>query len=250
MIDLHTHVLHGVDDGAGSLGEAVAMVRQEAEDGVRVIAATPHVRSDYPTSADELQRRLVELRAAVVDEGLEVELVAGGEVSLREAARLDAHELRQLTLAGAGALLLEFPYYGWPINLDMQLFALQAYGFRVILAHPERNTEVVQQPDRLRPLVQRGALVQVTAGSLDGTLGRSAKRTGEALLELGLVHCVATDMHAPTGRSGLSSVAGAVGDESLARWLTLIAPAAILAGEQLPAAPRREPKRRLLPRRR
>jgi protein-tyrosine phosphatase len=242
VIDLHSHVLHGLDDGARTLDDSVAMVEAAAADGVRVLAATPHVRADYPTSADDVERRLGELRAAVAAAGTEVELVGGGELSLRAAARLDAAELRRFALGG-GALLLEFPYHGWPLDLELRLYELRAHGFRTLLAHPERNTEVADRPERLCPLVASGAHVQVTAGSLAGTLGRSAERTGRALLALGVVHCVATDAHAATGRSRLSSVAESVGDASLARWLTLVAPAAILAGEPLPAAPRWQPKR-------
>ena len=240
MIDLHTHVLPGLDDGARSLEDSLAMARAAAEDGVRILAATPHVRSDYPTSAAEMERLLAQVRQAVVAAGIRVDLLGGGELALEEAARLDDAELKRFGLGGGNALLLEFPYYGWPLELEMLLFSLHTRGFRTLLAHPERNADVAERPDRLQPVVEAGTLVQVTAGSLDGRLGPSARRAGRKLLELGLVHVVATDAHAPEGpRSGLGTVAQSIGDRGLARWLTEDAPAAILSGEPLPAVQKR-----------
>jgi protein-tyrosine phosphatase len=240
MIDLHTHVLPGVDDGARSLDESVALARAAAADGVRVLAATPHVRADYPTTADEIERLLVDVREAVAAAGIELDVVGGAEVALEDAARLEDDELRRLTLGGGDTLLVEFPYHGWPLELEMQLFALQTRGFRTLLAHPERNEDVARRPERLRQAVSGGALVQATAGSLDGRLGDSARRTGLKLLELGLVHVVATDAHAPEGpRTGLGTVARSVGNAELARLLTHDAPAAILAGDPLPAPTKR-----------
>jgi protein-tyrosine phosphatase len=240
MIDLHTHVLPGVDDGARSLDDSLAIARASSEDGVRVLAATPHVRSDYPTSADEMERLLGEVRGAVAAAGIELDVIRGGELALPEAARLDDAELKRFALGGGSTLLLEFPYYGWPLELEMLLFTLHTRGFRTLLAHPERNGEVAERPERLRPVVEAGTLVQVTAGSLDGRLGAAAHRTGLKLLDLGLAHVVATDAHAPEGpRTGLGTVAQAVGDRGLARWLTEDAPSAILSGEPLPAPQKR-----------
>src|SRR5256885_1189162 len=133
MIDLHTHVLPGVDDGARSLEESVAMARAAAEDGVRVLAATPHVRSDYPTTADVMEPLVDQLRAAVAAAGLDVEVLRGGELALEDAARLDDGELGRFGLGGGATLLLEFPYSGWPLELEMQLFALHTRGFRTLL---------------------------------------------------------------------------------------------------------------------
>jgi protein-tyrosine phosphatase len=187
-----------------------------------------------------MERLVDEVRQAVARAGIALDVVPGGELALEEAARLDDSELRRFALGGGDTLLLEFPYYGWPLELEMQLFALQTRGFRTLLGHPERNSDVAARPERLRRAVEAGALVQVTAGSLEGRLGTTARRTGRKLLELGLVHVAATDAHAPEGpRSGLGTVADSIGDRRLAHWLTEEAPAAILAGEPLPAARKR-----------
>ena len=240
MIDLHSHVLFGLDDGARSVEESVAMVREAEAEGVSVLAATPHVRADYPTTAEQMEERLREVTAATETAGLAVRLVAGGELSLEEAARLPTAELQRLSLGGAGTLLVEFPYQGWPVGLDEQLFTLRARGFRVLLAHPERNAEVAARPDRLRPLVESGVLVQVTAASLTGTFGSLPQRAGQALLRLGLAHVIARDVHAAGEvRSGLGAVMRTIPDRALASRLTREAPAAILAGEELPPMPAR-----------
>jgi protein-tyrosine phosphatase len=139
VIDLHSHVLPGLDDGAADLDEAVAMCRAAAEDGIEVLAATPHVRDDYPTTPDQMEQALAALRAAAGDS---VRLVAGGEIDL---GRLDLprEELARFALAGNPKyLLVETPYGGWPLDLPEKLFRLQAEGFTPVLAHPERNAEV------------------------------------------------------------------------------------------------------------
>ena len=114
-----------------------------------------------------------------------------------------------------------------------------------MLAHPERNPEVQARPELLAPIVGRGTLVQLTAASLDGRIGRQPQKTGLRLLELGLAHLLASDAHAPTVRQiGMSAAARTVGDENLARWLTEDVPAALVGGSDIP--PRPERRRRSL----
>ena len=245
MIDLHSHVLPGLDDGAGSLEASVAMARAACRDGIDVIAATPHVRDDYPTTAAAMERAVTELRATLAAEGVELDLRPGGEVALGRLDRLDDDDLQRFGLAGSpDYLLLESPYYGWPLDLGERVFQLGLRGITTVLAHPERNAEVQAQPQRLEPLVAAGTLVQLTAASLDGRLGRGAQTASFALLELGLAHLVASDAHEPAVREiGLSSVAGVVGD-TMARWLTHDVPAAIVGGTPIPQRPARGQRRR------
>ena len=245
MIDLHSHVLPGLDDGARSLEEAVAICHAAAADGTDVLAATPHVREDYPTTADEMEEALARVRDAVGDE---IRLVPGGELALDELAR-PAEELRRFALGGSPRyLLVEMPYVGWPLDLGQRLFRLHAEGVTPVLAHPERNADVQARPALLEPLVAAGVLVQLTAASVDGRLDRRSRACGHSLLELGLAHLIASDAHAPTLRAvGLRSAARAVGDDDLARWLTFEVPRAILDGGDLPERP--VPRRRVWRRR-
>lgn len=244
MIDLHSHILPGLDDGPRGLPESLDVARAAVADGIEVIAATPHVRDDYPTTADAMERAVAELEAALSAEGIALAVLTGGEIALDRLRELDPEELRRFSLAGSGAyLLLEFPYYGWPLGLEETVFRLAAGGLRPVLAHPERSGELEGALERLRPAVEAGALVQLTAASLDGRLGRGARRRSLELLDSGLAHLIASDAHAPALRGiGMSAAAETVGDEALARWLTQDVPAAIVAGDEPP--PRPEPARR------
>ena len=239
MIDLHTHILWGLDDGAGSVEESLGMARAAIADGIEIVAATPHVRDDYPTTPPEMEVRVAELRAVLDDAGLPLDVRCGGELALDRLLRLEGDELRRFGLAGnPGFLLLEFPYSGWPLGLADQVFMLSRGGTTPVLAHPERNPEVQQDPEKLRPLVDAGALVQVTAASVEGRLGKKAKAAGMALVQLGLAHMLASDAHSPEVRAiGLSGAARAVGGGALAEWLTQGVPSAIVSRSALPARP-------------
>jgi protein-tyrosine phosphatase len=135
-------------------------------------------------------------------------------------------------------VLLEFPYQGWPLELAQRVFELRASGVTPVLAHPERNSEVQSDPERLGNLVSAGALVQLTAASVDGRIGRPSSKCAVRLLELGLAHLIASDAHSPDVRSiGLRTAAEALGDDRLARWLTVEVPAAILEDTPVPDRP-------------
>jgi protein-tyrosine phosphatase len=240
LIDLHSHVLPGLDDGASDLEQALAICAAAAADGITVLAATPHVRHDYPTTVEAMERALAALHAARPP----VELVRGGELDLAELER-PKEELQRFTLGGSRYLLVETPYYGWPLNLADQLFRLHVAGFTAVLAHPERNPDVMERPELLEPIVAGGALVQLTAAAVDGRLGKKASACARTLIERGLAHMIASDAHAPEIRAiGLSSAAACLADDELARWLTFDVPAAVLADEEPPPRPIARPRRR------
>jgi protein-tyrosine phosphatase len=248
VIDLHSHILPGLDDGSRTVEDARALARRAAEDGVTAIAATPHVRSDYPTQPDEMERGVLRLREDFVEQGIQVEVLHGGEIDLGSLGSLDDDDLRRFSLARSERyLLLEFPYSGWPSGLEETVYRLGLRGFTVILAHPERNRMVQADPARLGESVRLGALVQVTAASVDGRIGRSSQKAADRLLESGLAHVLASDAHTPEIReAGLADAAEALGDDRLAAFLTTEAPAAIVAGEAVPDPPRKARRRRYI----
>jgi protein-tyrosine phosphatase len=243
VIDLHSHVLPAVDDGAVDLEGSLEILRAAAEDGIAKIAATPHVRDDYPTQPATMEQLVDEVNAAARAEGVPVEVLPGGELDIAMLDVLDDVELKRFGLGGnPHVLLLEFPYVGWPIDLRDRVFRLATRGYGVVLAHPERNAEVQESPERLRTLVDAGVLVQLTAASVDGRLGRRPETCARALLDARLAHLVASDAHAPTLRAvGMTAAAEAIGDDSLADWLTKGVPRAIVGGSLVP--PRPEPRR-------
>lgn len=239
MIDLHSHILPGVDDGARTLEDALEIARSAVADGIEVIAATPHVRDDYPTTPDAMEDAVDELRRVLAQEGIPLDVRKGGELALEWLDRLHTDELRRFGLAGnPGYLLVEFPYYGWPLGFDQRLFLLKTAGCTPVIAHPERNAEVQAAPERLRRLVDGGALVQVTAASLDGRLGRAPRACGLELVDLGLAHMLASDAHHASLREiGMTAAVEAIDDQGVARWLAVEVPGAIVTGAPLPERP-------------
>ncbi len=240
MIDLHTHILPGIDDGARTLDDALEMARAFVADGVTTIAATPHVRDDFPTSADVMLSSVDALRGVLDDEGIPLTILPGAELALDWIPRLDDADLRRLTLAGGGRyILVETPYYGWPVGLVEQLLELRLAGFVPVLAHPERNEQVQQTPSLVAPLVHGGTIIQVTAASLDGRLGDLSRQTAFHLVEAGLAHLFASDAHMPDVRAtGMQSAANALKDAALAEWLTSDVPRALVERRSPPPRPR------------
>jgi len=239
VIDLHTHILPGLDDGVDTLEAGVDLARRAVESGVEAIAATPHVRADYPTSVEAMMQSLAALRACIEFEDLPIRILPGGEIGLEQLDLRGPEELRGFGLGGnASYLLVEAPYGVLPIDFEERLFRLRLLDFTPVLAHPERSIALREDPALLERVVASGVLVQLTAGSLAGTEGESARNTAFALLDAGLAHCVASDAHGPSlGRAALDVVASTLRDRALADWLTHDVPAAIVADEVLPQRP-------------
>jgi protein-tyrosine phosphatase len=253
VIDLHSHVLPGLDDGPVDLTGSVAIAREAAAGGVTVIAATPHVREDYPTSAVAIADALVTVREALRAASIGIEVLPGAEVAFERLRHLDLDQLRAYGLAGSpNYLLVELPFFGWPPGIHEQVQRLEEGGMTTVLAHPERNSAVQESPRRLAELVGGGVLVQVTAGSLAGGFGSTVARTANALLSGGLVHLVASDTHRAGGsgsRTALGPAVESLRDPALAHWLTHAVPAAIVAGVAPPPRPPRRDRwyRRVVP---
>jgi protein-tyrosine phosphatase len=239
MIDLHSHILPGIDDGARSLEDSLEIARAAVADGTTVMAGTPHVRDDWPTAAGVMEGRVAEVRAELERAGIPLDVRPGGEIALDWLARLSVEELQRFGLGGNPRyLLVETPYYGWPLGLVDALFSLCASGITPVLAHPERNADVQMQPERLSALVRSGVLVQVTAASVDGRIGRAAQRCGLLLIARGLAHMLASDAHHASVRAvGMAAAAEAVGGGELADWLTCDVPAAIVGDTEIPSRP-------------
>jgi protein-tyrosine phosphatase len=244
VIDLHAHVLPGVDDGARDTDEALALLTAMAEDGVRMVAATPHLRADHPrVDPRELATQVASLQRELDGAGIPIELFVGGEVDMAWAYRAGGDELRSVSYRQRGDdLLLEAPYGPLPPAFDGLVATLHERGYRILLAHPERNPTFKHEPERLAALVEGGVLLQVGADSLTELPRRSrTRRLAGSLVSEGLAHVLASDSHGiSSGRHPRLSAAGAVADRlapGSSGWLLPEAPAAILAGEPLPKRP-------------
>lgn len=241
MIDLHIHLLPGIDDGPADAAGTVELARACVADGVQAVAATPHVSEKYPTTPARMMQAVEEARAAVQAAGVPLTIYEGAEVAIDRMARLSDEDLRGLTLGPTeGFILLETPYAAWPMELETQVGRLATLGIRGILAHPERSAGV-QGPggiEKLELAVGRGLYTQVTAGSLSGRFGRTAKNIANELLRRELVHVISSDSHNVDRRPPrMGEAAADVGDPELAKWLTTDAPLAIVRGERLPPRP-------------
>jgi protein-tyrosine phosphatase len=253
MIDLHCHILFGLDDGPADLDATMELARTAAAAGTRTIAATPHIRDDHPFDLALIATRTAEVNRALRREGVSLEVVTGGELALSKAPELDDEQLRSIALGGGPTLLVESPYTHATDLLEQQLFDLQLRGFRLLLAHPERSPSFLSDVRRLGRLVDRGIACSVTAASLTGRFGRTVRRFSVQMLREGLVHDIASDAHDAVGRTpdlaaGLRAVEEELPDALDALdWFTVEAPAAMLAGDALPDPPRlRGGYRRLL----
>ena len=245
MIDLHSHLLPGIDDGAPDLEHALDLARAAADQGTRVLAATPHLRGDFPdVRPDELGSRCDEIRAAIAETRIELEVVQGGEAGVMWAVNASDDELRAGSYGARGTdLLVETPYGPLNDTFEQLLFTLPDRGYRLLLAHPENNPTFQRTPERLHDLVERGVLLQVTARSLiRSDRKRGPRPLAESLVRDGFAHVLASDAHSghqlrpPVLGAGAAAATELVG-ERRAQWMVEDAPAAILAGEPLPEPP-------------
>lgn len=233
MIDLHCHLLPGLDDGAVDLADSVAMGRQAAASGVRAICATPHIRHDHDVRIHELGWRVEQVAEALEEDGCPVDVLTGGEVAETIVQHLSDHELRAVSLAGTGHWVLLEPRPG-PLSdtLHATVTTLERRGFRSLIAHPERHLGH-DMVDRLVRLVRAGALTQVTAA----TLAEHPAAVGMRMLaEAGLVHVLGSDAHSSRhGRPvdlevGLAVLRDVPEMAPHMDWVAAVAPAAIVAG--------------------
>lgn len=243
MIDLHCHILPGLDDGPANEDFSLAMARAAVDAGIQVIVATPHVRSDYQVELDEIAAKVDSLNAVLEAGELPLMVMAGGEVSFGKATELGDRDLEKVCLGRTRHLLVESPYGKREIDVEGILVDLQRRDFSPILAHPERCPIFRSDPERLARLVERGVLCSITAASMAGGFGEPVRRFALDLLRDGLVHDVASDAHdhlhrRPELMLGFEHADGALpGLLDQASWYTTTAPVAILAGRSLPARP-------------
>ena len=196
MIDLHCHLLPGIDDGAKDLETSLAMARMACSDGVstlraRLISCRESITIAGPPSA----RRLRELREELSQAGIPISLVTGADVHIAADLPFQLSDGRALTLNDTRYLLLEPPHSQLPPRLDDLVFGLQAAGFVPVLTHPERLSWIEDHYDRIRRLVRNSVLMQITAGSLMGRFGRRPRYWAERMLDDGLCHLLASDAH-------------------------------------------------------
>ena len=203
MVDTHTHILPALDDGAQSMEQSLQMVRIAVKDGIRQMIATPHVIGGlYENKKEDILTAVAQLNTRLQEEGIPLTILPGAEYRLEPdlAQRLKGGEL--LTLNESGRyLLVELPDTFLPDFTADVLYQIQLAGVTPIIAHPERNIVLSQEPAQLAAFIGRVMAIQVTTGSVRGRFGQQAQKTSRHLIKECLVHIVASDAHSPSGRT-------------------------------------------------
>jgi protein-tyrosine phosphatase len=249
-VDIHAHILPGIDDGPEDLQGSVAMARAAAESGITTLVATPHLRSDFPNvHVRELADRCHALQEAIDHEQIPLRIVSGAEVSLVWALNASDDELELASYGQRGTdLLIETP--SDLTMIDPDLYTVRARGFRITLAHPERSRQFQCDPERIEALSEQGLLLEVNAEALLFPRRSATRKLAEHLCRSGQAHTLASDGHrAASGRpvtvlaDGMPAATTLVG-QARAEWMSSAAPAAIVCGESLPKGPEIETGRR------
>lgn len=241
MIDIHAHILPGLDDGPTDMEASVGMGHIYAGEGVTCVFSTSHSKEAADEGRANIEERLEEVRAAWREAGIPVDLELGVEVYLRPDTVGDLREGRLWTLSGSRYVLVELPYQPWPTYADAALFDLRLAGYVPILAHPERYTAIQDHPEKMAQLLEHGVLCQVTAGALMLKSGNVVRRTAELLVRHRLAQFIATDAHSPHWRGpdvreALRAAEHLAGEEAV-RAMTVDNPLHVLADSPIEPNP-------------
>ncbi len=240
FIDIHSHILPGIDDGSRDMEQSLEIIKIAVLDGITAIFATPHVISGvYENRKEDIRRALQEVNKQIRAENITLQLLPGAEIRLEPdlPQRQQRGELMSLNDTGR-YLLLELPSAYIPDYTDRVIYELQLQGITTILAHPERNVSISKNPRLLLELAARGTLVQLNTGSITGLFGSEVKKTAHKLLKLGCVHALGSDAHSAQGgripviSPAYEQIKKLYGAET-AEILSYVNPSRIISGENI-----------------
>lgn len=196
MIDLHCHILAGIDDGAQTMADSLDMARSAVNEGIQTIIATPHHKNGrYENTKLEIIEKTAELNEKLKEEQIPLTILPGQEPAIH-GELLDGLTMGEVcTLNHTQYIFIELPAGHVPRYTEKLLYDLQLEGKVPVIVHPERNQEITERPDILYKLVKNGALSQLTASSINGNFGKKIKSFSEQLIDANLVHFIASDAH-------------------------------------------------------
>ena len=198
MVDLHCHILSGMDDGAQSFDESLAMAEMAIADGITHVVATPHASPEFRFDYANVKREAKKLQSAL---GNRLKLATGCDFHLSPENISTLKKMPSpFCIHQKDYLLVEFNEFAIPPAMDQTLYEIQLSGLRPIITHPERNAILRAQPERLEKWVRNGCYGQVTGGSLAGGFGSNVEATSMEWIGRGLVHFIASDAHNTTSR--------------------------------------------------
>lgn len=202
FVDIHAHLLYGLDDGARTLSESVEIAKLAAGDDVGYITCTPHMSAGRLIERERIIERVEEVRRAIKAARIGVKIWPGAEYRMFPELA-DLAQKRRLVTVGKSErhVLVELPWTEIPIYAQDLFFKLQLVGYTPVLAHPERNEAIQAKPQVVQQFVDRGCLIQITNSSLVGEEGPAARKTAQYLISSNLAHVMASDAHRPGHRS-------------------------------------------------
>lgn len=203
MIDIHSHILSGVDDGSKDIDDSLDLARMAVKEGIRQIIATPHHKNGrYENKKQSVLSKVEELNIILEKQNIPLTVLPGQEPRIYGEILDDYEKGEILTLNDGGQyLFIELPSGHVPRYTEKLLFDIQMHGLVPIIVHPERNQELMEQPDLLYQLVKKGALTQITAASVAGFFGKNIKNFSLQLIDANLTHFVSSDAHDTSSRS-------------------------------------------------
>jgi protein-tyrosine phosphatase len=238
VIDIHTHILPGLDDGAETMAAALEMARIALADGIHTVVATPHITFGAAVGWKEVLGATEALREALLAADLPLKVLPGAELMIDPDLPHAIGKNGAYTLGGTRYVLVELPVQQYPIYTEQTLFELQVNGFIPIMAHPERNSRIQSDLDVLGRIVQRGVVVQVTAGSILGDFGSAMRQFAEGIMARRMAHTISSDSHGPDDRplrlQAARDRAAKIVGETEAESMVSTRPAQILANKLLP----------------
>lgn len=201
MYDIHCHILPGIDDGASSLEEAINMAIMAKNNGIKAIFATPHyIEGAGFKDAISNKETLDKLNSELCNRGIDIKIYHGCELySTPDVLKL-LEKGQIITLNHSSYMLIELPMHDVPMYVQTMIYNLKVKGITPIIAHPERYTKIIEDPNTLHMLILRGALAQLNLPSILGIYGENVRNTAEILLMHDMIHFVGTDAHKPSKR--------------------------------------------------
>ncbi|KXG78344.1 Tyrosine-protein phosphatase YwqE [Fervidicola ferrireducens] len=235
MIDIHAHILPGIDDGSPDLETSLKMAEIAASEGIKKMVATPHfIPKEREVERELILEKVDELNNLLRKKGIDLEIYPGQEVFLSPEIPELLDKGRLITLFDGGKyLLVELPMMSIPQYALNIIHSIHLRGIKVILAHPERNMEIANDVNRLRDFVRIGALVQVNSLSLTGVFGRTCQKVALKIVRSGLAHIIATDCHTARSRAPRVKKAANLIGEKTTKLLAKENPFLIMEGKEV-----------------
>ena len=199
-VDIHSHILYGIDDGSKTLEESIEIIKQHIEMGFKEIILTPHYieNSKYETDNKEKKKLLQKLKRELKKQNIDIKLYLGNEVFVNGTIEINKEKIEKLN--NSKYLLIEFPMEKQPKNINNIIYELKIQGITPVIAHPERYTFVQEKPNIVDEWIEEGALLQSNYGSIVGVYGENAKKAVKKLLKKNVISVLATDIHYPNNK--------------------------------------------------